>query len=309
VVKRVSKRLFRRLFSPNRHPQTRDEFRSLLALLSFPRLLLGFLALLVIAGALIGLGYWLTGDDGDDHSYWFWWRSSVLVLAGFATEATQENEWDGHALFQLAGAIGGVVMPALALGIVVFKAFVRDKVFVMRSRMALLKKTDIVERFPEAGTDELRFLAIRLYSSTKLQVVNVAFELYARVPSTSPTGAPIITNVRLRLYKDQWPVALPHVPYTLYSPIRAADLDPTGQKLEQVRAAGDSESQKLAPGCDLLLIATGKHPELGSEFVESHWFQADDLSDGRFGEIEVDSSDRKTWLRSESWRNWENFEN
>jgi hypothetical protein len=37
-------------------------------------------------------------------------------------------------------------------------------------------------------------------------------------------------------------------------------------------AAGDPESQKLVPGCDLLLIATGKHPELGSEFVESHWF-------------------------------------
>jgi len=77
-------------------------------------------------------------------------------------------------------------------------------------------------------------------------------------------------------------------------------------KLQKVRADGGPE-YKLEEGCDLLLIATGKRPELGSDFVESHWFRADELSVGRFGEIAVVSTDRKTWRHSENW-NWQDFE-
>jgi hypothetical protein len=292
-----------------RHPKSADRFRSLLALWSLPQLLGGFLVLLLVLGALLGFGYWRTGD-GPEHEYEFWFRESVLLLAGLATTTTQEDESGAHAALQLAGAVGGVIFPALALGIVVFKAFVKDRVFVMRSKMALLDRAN-VEPFADEPDDVAKWLAFRLYSSTKLTLVGVGFEAYVRVKGKSPTGAPIVTNARLRLFKDHWPISLPHIPYTLYAPVRDRDLARTadgGVRLCTVLAGG--REFEVADGCDILVIATGRVPELGTELVESHWFRADEeLSTEQFAEISVDyPGDRKTWKVSRRWRNWGMFD-
>lgn len=304
-----------------RHPKSGDRFRSLLARWSLPLLLGAFLALLVTLGALVGLGYWSTPDaqqhtdaqqytDAQQHSYWFWFRESVLLLAGLATSSTQQDESGLRAVVQLVGAIGGVMLPALALGIVVFKAFVKDRVFVTRSELALLDPA-MVECFAGRPDDVAKWLAFRLYSSTKLTLVDVAFTAYVRVKGTSRIGTPIVTNARLTLVKDHWPIALPHVPYTLYASLRAQDLEQTADGV-RLRTVLDEEEREfeVAEGCDILLIVTGRVPELGTELVESHWFRADeDLGAGPFGEISVYyPKDRRTWKVSRHWHGWDKFD-
>jgi hypothetical protein len=263
---------------------------------------------LVAMGALLGLGYRFTGN-GDEHSYGFWLRESVLLLSGVATATTQADEHGPHAIVQLIGAIGGLVVPALALGIVVFKAFVKDRVFVPRRKLALLDPSEVDLDLPKQGDDDsTKWLAFRLYSSTRLQLVDLRFEAYARVVGQSPTRASVVTNAKLTLLKDHWPIGLSHVPYTLYCPLRESDLDDEGRRLTRVFAQG--RDYKLADGCDILMIVTGRVPELGTEVVESHWFSADtDLSDG-FGEIKNVSypPDKRTWKVSKRWDNWLKFD-
>lgn len=292
------------------HPKTGDRFRSILAQWSLWQLLAAFLAILLVLGALLGLGYHFT-EDGDKHSYLFWARESILLLSGLATVTTQEDEQGWHAAFQAVGAVGGLVVPALVLGTVVFKAFVKDRVFVTRGKLALMGPDD-VRITPDKPPDH--WLAIRIYSRTKLQLVNLSFAAYARVEGTSlTTGARIVTNIRLKLYKDHWPVALTHVPYTLYSPLWNSNLQWTGSevRLVSIRDESGEKEHELKKGCDILLTVTGSIPELGTDLVESHWFGADkDLSPNPFGEIDaVDyPPDRRTWKRSRKWKNWKDFD-
>jgi hypothetical protein len=289
-----------------RHPKLSDRFRSILALWSLPALLFGFLCILVLFAAVLA-AFFRYAEDGDLHSYGFWLRQSVLLLSGLATTTTQSDETGVHAGAQLVAALGGLIIPALVLGTVVFKGFVKDRVFVTRAKLALLP--------PQAVTfqadDVYRWLAFRVYSSTRLQLVNLKFEAFARVVGESPTGTSTVTNVKLKLYKEHWPVALTHVPYTLYSPLRREDIDGEGEDALLVRVADENGNEhELDEGCDILLIVTGNVPELGTDLIESHWFRADtDISDAGFGEIAVDyPDDRKTWKASRKWKDWSQFD-
>jgi hypothetical protein len=229
------------------------------------------------------------------------------MLAGLTTTTTQQDEHGWHAGLQFAGALGGLLIPALVLGTVVFKAFVKDRVFTTRAKIALLQRDDAVN-LPRDGV--ARWLAFRIYSSTKLQLVNLSFEAYARVKGESPKASPTVTNARLKLYKDRWPVALTHVPYTLYSPLRSEDVREEAGSTRLVSIEADGQTFPLDEGCDIVVVVAGSMPELGADFVESHWFRADqDLSVKPFGEITVDyPDDRKTWRSSRRWDNWHQFD-
>jgi hypothetical protein len=288
------------------HPKQRDRFRSILALWSLPWLLFAFLCLLVAVAAVLAASFAFT-EDGDRHSYWFWLQQSVLLLSGLATTTTQAEETGVHAAAQLAGALGGLIIPALVLGTVVFKGFVKDRVFVTRAKLALLPPEAVTIQAP----DVYRWLAFRVYSSTRLQLVNLKFEAFARVEGESPTGTSTVTNVKLKLYKEHWPVALTHVPYTLYTPLQRHHIEGEGHDALVVRVPDENgNDHELDEGCDILLIVTGNVPELGTDMIESHWFRTDtDVSDAPFGEIAVNYPDnRKTWKGSRKWKDWSQFD-
>jgi hypothetical protein len=178
---------------------------------------------------------------------------------------------------------------------------------VTRAKLALLQPADVNIQSP----DVYRWLAFRVYSSTRLQLVNLRFEAFARVKGSSPTGTSTVTNVKLKLAKEHWPVALTHVPYTLYTPLRANQIEGQGENVRLVRIADENgDERELSEGCDILLIVTGNVPELGTDLIESHWFHADkDLSDAGFGEIDVSyPPDRKTWKASRKWQDWSQFD-
>lgn len=231
------------------------------------------------------------------------------MLSGLTTNTTEQDTSGTHAIAQLLGALGALIIPALVLGTIIFKAFVADQVYTARKKLALLEPNQVSLDAEEKKLH--RWLAIRLYSSTKLQLVDVRFEAYARVVGRSPSGSPTVTNVRLKLYKADWPVALTHVPYTVYSPLRETDIEERhgGLALRRIRAL-DGSNQRLTEGCDIVLIVSGRVPELGTDFIESHWFRADqDLGTGAFGEVAVTyPPDRKTWKESRKWDGWDRFD-
>lgn len=290
-----------------RHPKLSDRFRSILALWSLPALLSGFLVLLVVLAALLAIAFDIS-EDGDPHDYFYWLRQSVLLLSGISTDATEANGTRMYEATQMVGAVGGLIIPALVLGTVVFKAFVKDQVLVTRAKLALVPPEAVSL---EADEDVYKWLVFRIYSSTRLQLVHLRFEAFARVAGESPTGTSTVTNVKLKLYKDHWPVALTHVPYTLYSPLRREHVEGEGADALVVRIADENGHEwELDEGCDILLLITGIVPELGTDMIESHWFRTDtDVSDAGFGEIAVNYPDnRKTWKGSRKWKDWSQWD-
>jgi hypothetical protein len=277
----------------------------MLAQWSLLSLLAVFLGLLCVLAAIIALIYYL--PDRDVHSYWFWLRDSVLLVSGLATSTTQQDESTvPRAIAQVAGALGGLIIPALVLGTVVFKGFVKDHVFVSRSHIALLEPADV--NLDSTGVDY--WLAFRIYSRTRLHLVDLHFDAYARVPGLNATNKPIVTNVQLPLEKAHWPVALTHIPYTLYSPLKSGDIvwERNTPRLVRVRDTRDVPHD-LTKGCDILLTVSGSVPELGTDLRESHWFRGIDLTVGPFGEVEPNyPPDLRTWKVSRSWPGWDGFD-
>jgi hypothetical protein len=102
--------------------------------------------------------------------------------------------------------------------------------------------------------------------------------------------------------KDHWPIALTHVPYTLYVPLEDDDVyvhaDSASPKLVALQGHG------IGDGCRLLLHISGNIPALNSQFFEAHWYLADgDISSEPFGEVAVDY-DRP----SKRWTGWPSFD-
>lgn|GEM_PF-3010187 len=292
-----------------KHPRSGDRFRYTLARFTLLQLVLGFLAGVVALAGLLGFFYWLT-DAGGSHSFLFWWREAGLILVGFPTQTTEASEHGPRAVVQALAAVLGLIVPALALGTVVFKSLVSERVYATRRKLSVVPRENVWLNPPDKATTH--WLAFRLYSLTRLQLVGVEFEAYARVRGTSAAGSPTVTNVQLPLGKANWPVSLTHVPYTVYAPLRAGDIEwrsPGGPRLLRVRDL-TGYVHKVDDGCDLLLLVRGHVPQLGTDFVESHWFDSNTaLTSKPFAEVRVDyPPHRKTWKGSSKWPGWDKFD-
>ena len=255
----------RRLFRTG-HPHVGDRFRTFLARYTLPQLVGMLVLLLGLVAASLAVLFWKTQPTGQTHSYWYWWRETALRLCGFKTPVEDSTHQTVRSVAQLVAALCGLIIPALALGIVVFKAFVGRTVFRTRNRIALML------------FDGQLSLVFRLYSSTKVQLMDLDFKVFARVPGTNERGGRILDNVELPVgsAKQHWPLALPHV----------VDVG------------------------NLLLTAHGRIPELGTEFIETHWYDTKShILAGDYGEVIVDyPRNLKTWKGSRGWTGWDDFD-
>ena len=285
-----------------RHPRTADRFRTFLAKNGLLRLLGLFVAGVVAIAALIGLAYWLTSSQ---HSFWFWWRQSLLALAGGpAAPGLDLADTSFHAILQMVTAVLAVILPGLALGMIVFKAFVGRDIFTVRKHLSLMNAAQVRgaarEQLDEFECGD-QCLAIRLYSSTRLNLDDVRFWLTARIRTRNAEGIRSVANHGLKLCKASWPIALRHVPYTLYVPLRDDDVykHPESETLQLVGIQGHA----LGEQCDLLLQISGSVPELNQQFFEAHWFEAPSaVSNDPYGEIDVDHDQP-----SLAWKGWDKF--
>lgn len=293
-------RTLRRRGLPIAHPRTRDRLRALLAHHSLPWLVAAFIGLVLLIAAVAAL--FLTFYRGL-HSFWWWWEQSILVIGGQSPNAQAFSQAPISGTSEVVLSLVGIILPALILGIIVFKAFVSQTVFTVRERIRLMPISELSQRNQEelkrCRADDY-CLALRVYSSTPLTLVEVKFSLYARVRAKSPKGSRIVRNHQLVVCRGEWPIALPHVPYTVLVPLWNGDVH---QHVSGTRKLVAIQENGLEERCDLLLHIAGNVPELNAPFFEAHWFEAEStISAEAFGEIDVNYE-----TPSHRWLGWERF--
>ncbi|MCA1698738.1 MAG: hypothetical protein LC790_07520, partial [Actinobacteria bacterium] len=240
------------------HPRRRDFVRVLLGTFPWGALLAGFLFLLVATAAAVAAGFALTADSGEPEGFFYWWRQSLLMLAGFELDATQRDSADTDFQgVQLAAALLRLLIPALLLGAFVFRFLIARDVMVFRDKVILCQRS--------GGEYELVF---RLYSSTALQLVTLQFKVFAQIREAGTIKA---TNkvLELRDYSGIWPIAKPHVPYTLRLKLDSDDVSSSGE-LKKLHGS------EVGEGSRILVQIRGNAPQLGTEFVETRSFAVAD---------------------------------
>jgi cation transport regulator ChaC len=222
----------------------------------------------------------------------------------------------------LAG-ICKLLLIVVLLGVVVFKLTVLPALFVHRKKLSIY--FDDQKRF---GLEEPGWLmALRIYNPTQLEIVDIHFQAYLRVPLGDDFNAHT-PNQELEIIKPRktWPIAIPFVPFSLCIPLRASDINRDNGTFTLKSIQGHSiEPENKAGVSFLVLIIRGKTPEVDSEIVETHWFQLSpapgwewlrhrlpelEYEFGKFREIAVTpgAKPKKAGGRPEDWRGWDEFE-
>jgi hypothetical protein len=163
-------------------------------------------------------------------------------------------------------------------------------------------------------------MAIRLYNASSLQMREVGFTAYLRIP-ISRDGERIIRNPELKIFqpKGKWHFSLPFVPYTVRLELPQ---DNVICLPEEVFLAG-IQSESLRPaGFDvqgdsfLVFCVEAQSPQTGLSISQSSWYRMtsehgrEDILWGRPAGIQVHPGrePRKTGGRVRRWRGWRDFE-
>lgn len=307
------------LFS-RQHPFKRKRVTALAARTPVWVLLLAFVGLIIVSAAALALleRPATLGAFLRDVSY----------FGGFFVGAEELFDREEPLSIWWVPILAGVIrmlLHAVLLGIVVFKLLVPQKLFVFRKRF-------LVRRNAKGEWE----LLIRLYNATAAELVDLSFEAFVRTPtladarpadSMTPTPqqnlkvVPFVSNARIALdAKKDWPISIKHVPYSLPIPLEPGDICGSGSNVILRRIQGHSITP-MGMTADkgeafLVVIARGRVPSLGSEFIDTHWFQLSGKEDARdyelgdFHDIMVQpgSQPRRAGGRSEDWEGWKEFD-
>jgi len=287
------------------HPRSADTFRSFVADRSLIELIAIFALVLLTAGLLAGLGYEITDDAKGERSFLAWWKEGLVALTGNPlSDAAASGGSAGRGLVQAAVAFSGTVLPALFLGSIVFKLLVAQDVFVLRDRISIVPNADY--NGPQVADPQGllkpdgHHLAIRLYSATKLRLIDVrcVAHLHAEVGSQgSERGQHYFP---LCVVNNSWPLAHPHIPYTVRIP-----LNPGEERL-------DSEGGRLSiqdvryghPDDFIVMTLTARAPDLGMEFSETHIYSVpESITHEPFGSVSPQPHEA-----SRDWVGWAGFD-
>jgi hypothetical protein len=239
------------------HPRSVDRIRPLLAGRGLAQLIAALAALLLAAGLLAGAAFELTESRGDDRSLLEWWTAGFTGLATGNTPGSSGADSGSRDVVNAAVAFGGVVIPALFLGAILFRVLVVPEVFVFRNRIALV------------GEPSARCLAIRLYAATRLRLIEVRCSVELHVETTAPDGSIEARYHELEVRNESWPLAHRHIPFTVEVPLLDGDVDERegDPRLAAIRG------HRVKPGDFLMVTMTARVPELGGETSEAHVFR------------------------------------
>lgn len=277
------------------HPRTTDRVRNFLAKNSFIRLIVLYLILIVLISFVLGILYHLTSVESSV-GVMNWWLFAFLQLFDASTPNLQfSNNSSGLQISVLIiGEILKIILPALFLGGLIFKLFIVPRVFTFRNKCSIYKRT-------QEGKEEW-VLAVRLYSSTSLEILDLNFSVYARLPRQRVTGENYTLNVQLQTRNSSWPLAALHIPFTIYIPLNDNDI----YELDQTKRLLSIQGHKFGEELNLLILVSGTTPELGTEFIEHYWYVIPAQSHwGKFQDIAVDYSGNTP---PHHWVGWKDFD-
>ncbi len=302
------------------HPFKRKRITALAARTPVWVLLLAFVGLIVVSAAMLAA---LERPSTLDAFLRDW-----VYFGGFfvgAEELFDREEPLGIWWVPILAGVIRMLLHAVLLGVVVFKLLVPQKLFVFRKRL-------FVRRNAKGDWE----LLIRLYNATAAELVDLTFEAFVRTPTLADARpadpsmpavqqtlkvVPFVSNARIALdAKKDWPISIKHVPYSLPIALEPGDVCGSGTNVFLRRIQGHSITP-MGMNADkgeafLVVIARGRVPSLGSEFVDTHWFQlsgeepAREYEFGDFHDIMVQpgSKPRQAGGRSEDWEGWKEFD-
>jgi hypothetical protein len=277
------------------HPRHADRLRWFLVKFGVVGLTGIFVALLILAAALLALG--LTVDSGRWGAFPGLWRDEGMALLGLTVSGPAANTGSGFSqAIRTAQGLLGLILPALYVGAVVFRLFIHPNVFVFREKLAL-------EPSPETFRGELEedchVLAIRVYNASKMRALDMRFSaIHQRWFGAGKDS--IVRNVPLRLANPVWPMADRPVPYTLFVPLDRDDVVKDGEAQRMVTVQGQAINDR-----DRLVVhVSGSTPDVGEVFTERHAFDLPGaISDEPYGPIRLEYGGNP-----KTWDGWERFD-
>jgi hypothetical protein len=275
------------------HPITIDHVRTFLAKRSFRVLILSYILCTTVIALPIGLSYLFTANTENNASLYKWWLYSFLQLYDYELPVVKVDFNSAQIIISAISQILKIILPSILLGAVIFKFFIIPKVFTFRKKCSVFYDLDRQEMV----------LVVRAYSSTKLIVLDTKFTSIARIPRRRKgTNKRYLENCYLKSDSDNWAIATTHVPRTLYIPLIDGDVIEQGNAKRLFRLQGHEFEHELR----LLIVISGKVPELGAEFIEHHWYTlSTDIDWGKFQDIDVSY---ELSSNSRKWKGWDNFE-
>ena len=219
----------------------------------------------------------------------------VLTTIPLADGVAESDDW-ARRMVEAVTATAGLVLPALFLGSIVFKLLLAPDVFVFRKHIALLDNPSDHDKVPADG----RHLAIRVYSSTRLQLLDLRATAVLRIRS-EVSGAGVVAKFRaIDPVNPSWPVGEKHLPHTLRILLKDDDTEVVDGKLKLKSIRGNG----VQDGDRLVVQISGTTPDLGTTFVESHTFQLlGCVATEPFAAIHAEDD-----VKSKDWRGWTEFD-
>jgi len=275
------------------HPVTIDHVRTFLAKRTFATLVLIYILCTTVIALFLGLAYLFTANAESNVPFYKWWLYSFLQLYDYELPTVKVNYDSAQIILSTISQILKIILPSIFLGAVIFKFFIMPKVFTFRKKCSVFYDPDRKEML----------LVVRAYSSTKLILLDAKFTPIARIPrSRKGTGKKYVESCYLKSDLDNWAIAITHVPRTLYIPLIDGDVIEQGSAKRLFRLQGNEFEHELR----LLIVISGKIPELGTEFIEHHWYTLPtDIDWSKFQEIDVSYEPSSN---SRKWRGWDNFD-
>lgn len=279
------------------HPKTTDRVRAFLTKYSLPVLVAEFLAVVALVSLALAVAFALTDGGRNPPTLLEWWKETALALLSFPTDLMlSPGVGTERGVLQLVTAVAGVVLPALFIAAIVLKLFISPKLFVMREKVVAMATEPDHPRKSQLGSHHL---AVRCYSSTRFELLNVTFSAIIRFEQAEANGTSTLFHRELDVANPGYPIARPHVPFTIA--IRIEDDDWAGPSKDSLAKL---QGFPVGPKAELIVLIEGSIPELGTEFTEAHHTPLEaSLSTAAYAGISVDDS-----RRSRRWDGWEEFD-
>jgi cation transport regulator ChaC len=288
------------------HPVHRHRLVTRIAKMKWRTLALTFVCLVILISFSLGLA---RSAFYPDH-FWQHTGEETAKYLMILIDVRDASEPDGTTklvpvAFGIAAGVAKLVLLVGLLGSVVFKFLIVPDVFQARRKASICR------------TDNDRWqMTLRIYNSTLLQIVDIEFSAYIRVPK-GKNGIRSVPNSGIEIDKDRnkWPIAIPFVPFSVNITLDPDDVDPAGKVLRAIKSKTITPLPMGSGGATfLVLIVRGKRPELGTDIIETHWFRLSgpepDYEFGKFEEIHVapgEESKRYGGV-AERWTGWDRFE-
>jgi cation transport regulator ChaC len=292
------------------HPVHRHRIVTRIAKMRWEHLALSFICLISLTSIALGLSRSAFYPD----QFWkhaFEETSKYLLILLDVRDATEPE--GPSAIANAFGLLAGLAKLVLLVGLfgsVVFKFLIVPDVFQTRKKASISKLPD--------GRSQL---VLRIYNSTMLEIVDIEFSAYLRVPSLRAKGARTVPNTSINIDegREAWPIAIPFVPYSVHITLDTNDIEQGEDREKKTLRAIQSTSIAPQPANGagqtfLVLIVKGKRPELGTDIVETHWFRLSgsdpDFEFGKFEEIHVVPGDvpKRYGGAPSKWIGWNRFD-